>query len=372
MRAQCKRFPLHTRNTKRLDAVLVSADTWDSLGISGYEHIILSHAGDHKAVLLHVPDCMHTTTTPDTKSIGSAALWPSGLFLEFHKHMRQWAREHPEEGSPIQRQADIYAEIKLFVDSHPRPQQKVDEVEERRNMAVQRNPASTQAVKDLCKYQGRKRNGRAHKELRCFRRSAVNGGKQFFQTTKTWLLSPFQITSPQPTLNSAKRHLPCFAGNPPYETTQTTQLMQSVLRAQLGHNVVPPTWKAFLRALRHPKDKLAGREGFSPHLLSHLPQVLQWDVYQAVIHTWASGHVPQVWLQSRISLLYKKRPDAQCNKLPPHLSESLTVCNFSQINFERHTTTTGRLIVSTPIRQPQGTHPHQASHTSPHHFVHCR
>ena len=64
---------LHTRKTKRLDAILVYADTWESLGVSGYEHIILSHAGDHKAVLLHIPDCMHTTTAPDKKSTGSVA-----------------------------------------------------------------------------------------------------------------------------------------------------------------------------------------------------------------------------------------------------------------------------------------------------------
>ena len=108
-------------------------------------------------------------------------------------------------------------------------------------MVVLRNPTSAQAVKDWCEYQGRKRNVLAHKELRRFRRSVVNGGKQFFQTTKTWLLSRFQITSPQPTLNSAKCYLPCFAGNPPYDTERTTKLMQLVLRAQTGHNAAPLT-----------------------------------------------------------------------------------------------------------------------------------
>ena len=149
------------------------------------------------------------------------------------------------------------------------------------------------------------------------RLSAVKGGKQFFQTAKTWLLNPFQITSPQPTMNSANRHLPCFAGNPPHDTKQTAQLMQSILRSQPGHNAAPPTWKAFLRALRQPKDKSAGPEGFSPHLLTHLPQVLQWDLYQSVIHTWSSGQVPQTWLQSRIGLLYKKGPTRSATNYRP-------------------------------------------------------
>ena len=127
-------------------------------------------------------------------------------------------------------------------------------------------------------------------------------------------------------MNSAKRHLPCFAGNPPYDTTQTTQLMQSVLRAQPGYNAAPPTWAAFLRALRQPKDKSADPEVFSAHLLSHLPQVLQWDLYQVVIHTWAPGQIPQAWLQSRISLLYKKGPTRSAtNYRPISVNHSLYV-----------------------------------------------
>ena len=67
---------------------------------------------------------MHTVTTPDKKSTGSVAAWPSGLFLEFHRHRRQWAREHPEADSPTQRQVDIYAEIKLFMDAPPPPRKR--------------------------------------------------------------------------------------------------------------------------------------------------------------------------------------------------------------------------------------------------------
>ena len=44
---------VHTRKTKRLDTILVSSDTWDSLGVSGYVHAVLSHAGDHKAVCIY-------------------------------------------------------------------------------------------------------------------------------------------------------------------------------------------------------------------------------------------------------------------------------------------------------------------------------
>ena len=82
----------------------------------------------------------------------------------------------------------------------------VNEVEERLNRAVQRNPTSPQAVKDLCEYQGRKRNIRAHKDLRRFRRSAVNGGKQFFQNNQNVVTQSFP--DHLPTTHSELRETP--------------------------------------------------------------------------------------------------------------------------------------------------------------------
>ena len=48
----------YTRKTKRLDTILMSAEMWDAVGVSGYEHMTLAHAGDHKAVLIHIPNHM--------------------------------------------------------------------------------------------------------------------------------------------------------------------------------------------------------------------------------------------------------------------------------------------------------------------------
>ena len=53
-------------------------------------------------------------------------------------------------------------------------------------------------------------------------------------------------------------------------------------------------------------SSVSTRGGIDSSRRNCVPQVLQWDLYQAVIHTWALGHVPQAWLQSRISLLYTK------------------------------------------------------------------
>ena len=78
----------------------------------------------------------------------------------------------------------------------------------------------------------------------------------------------------------------CFAGNPPHDATETKRLMQGLLHPQPEFDTQPPTSSTFFRAMHQPKDKAAGPEGFSPHLLSHLPKDLQWGLYQAVIPTW--------------------------------------------------------------------------------------
>ena len=44
----------------------------------------------------------------------------------------------------------------------------------------------------------------------------------------------------------------------------------------------------------------------APHLIHHLPQEVQWDLYLAVCEVWNTGAVPEEWLRSRITLIYKK------------------------------------------------------------------
>ena len=62
-----------------------------------------------------------------------------------------------------------------------------------------------------------------------------------------------------------------------------------------------------MRCLRAPKNKSAGPDGVPPHLLRHLPNHIQQQLYQAIIAVWNGQNIPVAWLQSRVVLIYKKK-----------------------------------------------------------------
>ena len=83
-------------------------------------------------------------------------------------------------------------------------------------------------------------------------------------------------------------------------------MMKDNLRPQEGFKLGSPAWKRFCGVIKQPKKKAPGPDKISPHVLQWLPKELQWDLYQAILDVWETGEIPSHWLETRLSLLYKK------------------------------------------------------------------
>ena len=61
-----------------------------------------------------------------------------------------------------------------------------------------------------------------------------------------------------------------------------------------------------------------------PHLLRHLPNHIQTQLYQAIIAVWNGQNIPAVWLRSRVVLIYKKKdPQDPRNYRPIYVSTAI-------------------------------------------------
>ena len=96
---------------------------------------------------------------------------------------------------------------------------------------------------------GRKQAIASHKALRRFHKSAVRSARTFYQDMKIWMHTPFQMAQPQPTKESMAKHLPRFAGDPPWDPAAMCSLLRQSLTPQQGFRTAAPTWDQFLKAL---------------------------------------------------------------------------------------------------------------------------
>ena len=72
------------------------------------------------------------------------------------------------------------------------------------------------------------------------------------------------------------------------------------------------------------KNRAAGPDDVPPHLLRHLPNHLQQQLYQAIIAVWNGQNIPVAWLQSRVVLIYKKKdPQDPRNYRPIYVSTAI-------------------------------------------------
>ena len=177
----------------------------------------------------------------------------------------------------MERQRGILIEVGRYVSEHQPPPPEADIIEANLRQAVTQKP-SERSRRDLINHLSRVSSARANKELRRFRKAAVQGRKQFFSDVRTWLTSPFRAVNPQPDASSAAEHLPKFAGDPEFNDEETRKLLDSGLQQQEGFKVDTPSWEAFQRASQQPVKKSSGVDCVPPHLIHHLPQELQWDL----------------------------------------------------------------------------------------------
>ena len=61
-----------------------------------------------------------------------------------------------------------------------------------------------------------------------------------------------------------------------------------------------------------------------PHLLRHLPNHVQTQLYQAIVAVWNRQNIPAAWLRSRVVLIYKKKdPQDPRNYRPIYVSSAI-------------------------------------------------
>ena len=99
---------------------------------------------------------------------------------------------------------------------------------------------------------------------------------------------------------------PQTANCPSWDPTTASKLLHQALSTQTGFKPEVPTWDEFRAVLRQPTSKAPAPDKFGPHLLNWLPEDLQWDLYLAICAVWESQKVPEEWLLSRVTLIYKK------------------------------------------------------------------
>ena len=307
---------LTTRKGVRLDAVLVSDTIWHALTPTGCSTRTYPSAGDHKAVAAVFSSSIQDGSD-HREYTGSIQHWHTGTFNAFQKHMTKWSRQTSLSGSPQERYEASFTEIHQFVQNHRPKAPQLDAKEEQFRTACKCAPTSQRALKDWGDYMGRKQAIASHKALRRFHKSAVKSARTFYQDMKIWMHTPFQMAQPQPTKESMAKHLPHFAGDPPWDPAAMCSLLRQSLTPQHGFRAAAPQWDQFLKALGRPKRKVAGPDGVAPHLLGWLPLALQWELYLCIVSAWNTGTMPKQWTSSRVSLLYKKGSPASALRYQP-------------------------------------------------------
>ena len=138
------------------------------------------------------------------------------------------------------------------------------------------------------------------------RRAAVHRSGYFYKMVKRWRTGLIAQDTPQPPIGGTQYVLNHFAGDPTYDEDACRRLIRKHVRHHTW-NTTTPTYEEYLRCLRAPKNKSAGPDGVPPHLLRHLPNHIQQQLYQAIIAVWNGQNIPVAWLQSRVVLIYKKK-----------------------------------------------------------------
>ena len=152
----------------------------------------------------------------------------------------------------------------------------------------------------------RKRHTEVIKKLHRFRKSAIGSTGSFFADLATWLVRPAHVSSMSPTLASATKRLPDFAGDPHWDPKKAFQVLPSLRVPDTPVSHTPPTWREFQDAANQPKKKAMGMDAVPPHTIQWLLENVQWILYRRVCELWHQGQMPTEWTDTRISLLYKK------------------------------------------------------------------
>ena len=307
----------HTRGAKRIDAILTAPTFCTDFPLIEYQTLTLTAAGDHKGVLLTVgwPGIRDHETRIKCPTL---LTWRKRQFAQFRGCMANWSKSHPPTDNHLQRYTAILEAMaciveKLAVEHQPKEDPCATDLYRR----MRDNPSSDRDRAAWADFVAARQEKRLQKGLRQLRAGAIKGQAVFFKTIAPWLLTSNRPYNPLPPLANVKALLPCFAGDPPWSLTEGVALLNAAIPHPQVFRSAQPTWEQFQSLLHRPMSKASGPDGVPPHLLHIMPPDLKWDLFQGFLHVWHTQEIPQQWLQSRITLLYKKGdPNAAENYRP--------------------------------------------------------
>ena len=205
--------PSHTRGGKPLDALLLSQTTWNALTPVAYQATTFLSVGDHVGVEIHTTVVLLEPQSPDPEAI-SIRDWTSRDLKGFRAHMGSWYRGVPKNMTMETASNMVRKEVARYVAAHKKPDRRPDQAHHDMQTRLAKNPCDQAAHKQWGEHMQCKRHTEVMKKLRCFRKSAVGSTGTFFTDLATWLVKPTHVSSMSPTLASANKKLPFFAGDP--------------------------------------------------------------------------------------------------------------------------------------------------------------
>ena len=159
-------------------------------------------------------------------------------------------------------------------------------------------PDPTARLREL----GKAQEHHIRKPIGKLRTAAVHRSVYFYKMVKRWRTGLIAHETPQPPIGGTQHVLNHFAGDPTYGEVACQLLIRKHVRHHTW-NTSTPTFDKYLKCLRAPKNKSAGPDGVPPHLLRHLPNYIQKELYLAIIDVWNGQNVPVAWLRSRVVLI---------------------------------------------------------------------
>ena len=112
------------------------------------------------------------------------------------------------------------------------------------------NPCNVDALRQHGDYMQKLGHKEVTKRLRSFRPSAVRASGDFFRKLSSWLLRPFESSSPSPYPECALSKLPA---NPVWDPKGALAMLQDTFQERPHMSEKPPTWNEFVSCLNTAK-----------------------------------------------------------------------------------------------------------------------
>ena len=267
--------PSHTRGGKRMDGLLLSQTTWNALTPVAYQATTFPAAGDHAGVEFHTTVVLPEPQSPDPEVI-SIRDWTGRDLKRFHAHMGRWYRGVPKNMTMETASNKVLKEVVRYVAANKKPDRRPDQAHQDLQTRLAKNHGDQAALKLWGEHMQRKRHTDVMKKLRRFRKSAIGSTGTFFADLATWLVKPAQVSSMSPTLASATKKLPDFAGDPQWDPEKAFSMLPNLRVPGTPVGQTRPTWREFQETANQPKKKSMGMDRAPPHTIQWLPENVQW------------------------------------------------------------------------------------------------